>query len=154
MNLNKIKNILVAIPMTFNLFGPVQFEGANKGYTRPEWSFIGSALSSSTKLLWLSHGFPCVANARWLVIWNPGSSNNKIRLISFDSGPSNITEIGVINGKDVNTPLAQAILIKDHLNDLVDNRINKHIGFQVSGDGTGYIIYESRVEIVFDEGAC
>ena len=125
----------LCVPLVFNLFGPVQNEGAHVQVGPRSWEWPGAALSASTKRLRFDLRYPPVVHARWVVIWTPGNGSAAHRLVCSDDGPANLIELGSVTGRDRATPLAQELEITDALNALRERRTYKHIGFQVRGDG-------------------
>jgi hypothetical protein len=139
-----------SIPLVFNLFGPVQNEGALVQVPSPEWKWPGTALSASTTRMRFDLDYAAVTFARWVVVWVPGAHASQLRLVNTDDGPKNISEMGVIGGRDITTPVAEDCVITDQLNALRGNHVQKHIGFQIKGDGVTPIkLFESRLEINF-----
>ena len=137
----------MAIPVTIQLFGPVQGAGALVDTGNANWEFKGNALSASTKAMWFEHGFANILFARWLTIWTP--NGNTCRLVYMDDGPSNIAGIASVTSES-STPVPQSANVTDVLNYLIGQGINKQIGIQFSGGGTNtFTLYDSRLELVF-----
>lgn len=92
----------------------------------------------------------------WRVCWKPNIMNGAqtaIRLISADSGPSNINQIAsTFSGGKPNTPLNEAFDITSQFRDLVASHEAANAMFQLimqsCGDGSnGALIYSSSIEI-------
>jgi hypothetical protein len=135
------------------LFGPVQSNGANIQTLPTTYAFPGSALTASTKTFdfELNGGFPPVIFAVWRLIWTPGvTTANFMRLVHFDDGPVNVTQIVEIGGVSSSTPRNDAVEITTALNALITAGVRKNIGFQVKGNNsTSTTLYESRLEITY-----
>jgi hypothetical protein len=141
---------VLAYPFHMHLFAPVQIEGALVHTPTNQWAWPGEALSASTGHLAFRYGFPPVTFARAIIVWSPGSVNNGIRIVHADDGPTNITEMGrKISTESTQSPRAHGIILTDQLNELVNNKVSKHVGYQVIGDGTPMTIYEVTLEITF-----
>lgn len=138
-----------------DLFGPVQggfrsdwtpFGGALCEQATVTWSFVGQALSANIKRFRFDLGLDFVEDARWVTTWVGYSANNQVRLVHFDDGPTNVTEICVITNPGLSTPISQPVVIKDALNALRTAGVYKSIGFQVRGDAL-FAIQSSFLEI-------
>lgn len=137
------------IPATFQLFGPVQYDGAHKSVNGAVWVFPGNALSASTKTFIFSRRLPFVTFARWLLVWTPNASADA-RLVYFDDGPTNIVQVAELHGAS-STPQATAVDITHTWNNLAQAGVTKTFGFQLKDDGIAPVIYESRLEFTFTE---
>lgn len=136
------------IPVTIQLFGPVQSNGALVDSAGAAWQFCGNALSASTQALWAQFGLNSLAFARWLTIWTP--NGNTCRLAYMDDGPSNIAGIASVTS-DHTTPIPQSANVTDVLNYLIAQGVNKQLGIQFAGDGiTTFTLYSSRLELIFN----
>lgn len=141
----------ILVPATFQLFGPTQANGALVSSANATPAFAGNALTASTKFFPFALGQ--YAKAKWariVVVWASGSSQNKVRIISMEDGPTNIQEMALVSGLDSPSPIVGGAMITDQFNALVDGGVNKHIGFQMQGNGTQYTIYEVRLEVAFE----
>ena len=155
-------NIFNVIPVVLQLFGPVQYEGALHGawghdncqqYNQQDcsWIFPGNALTASTKAFFFQYGYPKVVYARWVIVWTCGNIETSIRLVYMDGGPKNIQEIDRIDCEGHMTPVVRARNITIPLNQLINDRIEKHLGFQTRDNGWAqWTLYESRLEILYD----
>jgi hypothetical protein len=139
----------VGIPFTINLFGPAQGSGALSATLPSSPAFLGQALTASTKFLMMSHGFPEVLQARFVVVWTPTNLNSKIRLVHFADGPTDMQTIVDIPAPDASgQPRASGADVTAALNALVAAKVNRHVGFQGLGGGS-VTINEVRLEVVF-----
>lgn len=138
----------IYVPVTLQLGGPDP-DGLINYTTTGTWSFVGSALSSSAKRLLYSYGGIRVEYARMVAVWTTASMSNQIRLVHFDDGPANITEIGVITPSATGSPIATSLIVTSGLDALAAASQEKQIGYQVIGDGSSVTLYEIRVEIAY-----
>ncbi len=137
-------------PQTINLFGPVQAGAALTQTAGSNWQFVGNALTASTKYFPFAEGkYPDVHWARFVVVWGPGSVNNKIKFISADGGPTNFQDIGMVTGQATPNPVVSDVGVTAQLQQLVTNGVSKHIGFIAQGDGTPFLLNEVRLEILW-----
>lgn len=137
------------VPFNIQLFGPAHAADAVSDVaSSPKW--IGSVLSNSTYWLEMSHGLAELAKARFTVFWTPRNTANYVRLVHADNGPSNIVEIARIQSNGLMTPTGQAVDVTAAMNALIAAGVDKHIGFQVGGDGVNqWTMNNVRLEMIF-----
>lgn len=139
-----------AITVPFQLYGPTQRTGSDEAYYGTTYVFIGNCLTPSTKFFRFSAGMPKVERATWTISWIPRTTAAHARLVHFDDGVVNITEMVEIASTGLTTPTREQKDFTAEINALIDAKVDKQIGFQVKDDGsTMSIIYESRLEITF-----
>lgn len=141
----------VTVPSCFQLFGPVQGNGAHQQVPGNVFDFQGNALTASTKQIYLGANAAEVEVARAVAVWAPGSVANEIEIVKFDNGPANIERIGLMVGQNVGTPIASGVILTEAIQAMVtEAKANgtpfKHLGFRMRGTTT-YTLYEVRVEI-------
>jgi hypothetical protein len=140
----------LALPVTYQLFGPIQADGKEENSYGTTYVFIGDALTASTKWFPFSKGFPLVESAIWKHIWTPNDGKTYVRLVHMDNGPANVTPIVEIQSNGSTSPVVETVDFTSAMNELILARVDKHLGFQVKDDGSSSSsIYESRLEIVF-----
>lgn len=140
-----------SIPTVVNLFGPAQTPQSVLNGVTAAPQFVGMALTGSTHWFKFSQNMRPVVDARLLVVWASRNVSNYIRIIHFDNGPANIVEIGRIYGNGSMNPSGQALDFTQNFNNLVTQGIDKHIGFQIGGDGVNqWTLYEVQLELNFD----
>lgn len=121
------------------------------------WAWPGQALTASTFVLRADKGLSRVAHARWVLVWNPCTSQPEsptgVRLVSADLGPSNIAEICRITSpadSPHNAPKVDAVDVTAALNAIIEAGALKTIGQQTFGNGAnGCLIYASWLELVW-----
>jgi hypothetical protein len=139
----------LALPVTYQLFGPVQADGKEENTYGAKYVFIGDALTPSTKWFPFSRGFPPVESAIWKHVWTPNDVNTYAVLVHMDNGPANITRIGEIRSNGSATPMVQTLDFTSVMNELIAAKMDKHLGFEMRDAGVSSSLYESRLEIVF-----
>ncbi|MCT4492638.1 hypothetical protein [Bosea minatitlanensis] len=82
-----------------------------------------------------------IHSARWWVAWNPNAttpSANGVRLVTADSGPTNIVAFigATLTRASTTSPVVDAVDITSAMQDLLDARVRKTIGHQIVGNGT------------------
>lgn len=134
------------------LFGPNPF-GVQQTFGTNEFLWVGHALTPSTSLFNFHLGMPLAERAFWRMDWLPNGGPGSVctRLVHFDDGPLNITEICRIDGREGdNNPWNSGMDFTAAYNALVIGRIRKNIGYQLYG-ALGNIkpttIYLARLEI-------
>jgi hypothetical protein len=140
----------IYLPANYQLFGPVQEEGALRGKIGSTWWFPPVAFTASTKRFDFSIGYPRAGTALWRLIWKPGDGGEAsiARLVHMDDNSGNITEIARINGQSQYLLSHDAVYVTNQINELVDAKVNKNIGYQMQDNGVNeWTIYESRLEI-------
>ena len=143
-------NETLALPVTYQLFGPVQADGKEENTYGTTYVFIGDALTASTKWFPFSQGLPPVQSAVWKHEWTPNDIGTSVRLVHMDNGPANITPIAEVQSDGSMTPVVESIDFTKVMNELIAAKVDKHLGFQVKDDGaSSSSIYESRLEVVF-----
>lgn len=121
------------------------------------WAWPGQALTASTFVLRADHGLGRVKHARWVLVWNPRTSNpaspTGVRLVSADLGPTNIAEQTRIvspTSQAYNSPKVDAVDVTSQINAIIDAGQLKTIGQQTFGNGgNGCLIYASWLEVVW-----
>jgi hypothetical protein len=108
------------------LFGPVQSNGCISQVPPDDWWFPETVVSASTKQLRCDYRLNFLLACKWNVVCIP--SGNSIRLVHFDDGPSNITEIA-----QVTSPSTSAVTLSAwiELNGLISAGKYKQIGYQI-----------------------
>jgi len=122
------------------------------------WAWPGQALTASTFVIRADHGLGQIKRARWVLVWNPRTSNpaspTGVRLVSADLGPANIIEQArIISPSDqaYNSPKVDAVDITSQLNAIIAAGQLKTIGQQTFGNGgNGCLIYASWLEVVWE----
>ena len=139
------------IPVYVNLFGPNQFPGSLSAVVGSTYSWVGSALTASTKTFKFSlTGYPDIVDANFRAVWTTENTSSWIRLVHFEDGPSNITQIVEIQGTGSQNPANQVADITTAIHNLIVGGTNKNLGFQLKDDGTNaWRIYEIRLELNF-----
>lgn len=136
------------VPTNIQLFGPAQTTNETVTDTAGAPKWIGSVLSGSTHFFPFSKGVAPVASARLLVLWAPRNVANYVRLVSADSGPTNIVELARLQSNGNMGPSAQAIDVTQVMNNLITAGVDKQVGFQIGGDGiNAWTLYEVQLEI-------
>ena len=112
------------------------------------WHFPGAALSASVKRFRFELGWQPVREARFVAIWTSNYPVNVIRVVHMDSGPTNIVQMGRIDGVTSNSPRPGAVDITAAYNALVAARTMKFIGYQVWTDGVvPWTLYDVHLEL-------
>jgi hypothetical protein len=122
------------------------------------WAWPGQALTASTFVLRADLGMGRVKHARWVLVWNPRTSNpaspTGVRLVSADLGPANIAEVArIVSPSDAayNSPKVDAVEVTAALNAIIGAGQLKTIGQQTFGNGgNGCLIYASWLEVVWE----
>lgn len=143
----------ITVPVTYQLFGPVQNNGSLSQVPGSEFSFQGQALTASTKMLLLGANVADVHWARAVAVWAPGSVQNEIEIVKFDDGPVNIERMGIIVGENLSTPRVGGVLLTQAFQDMVaaaraNNTSHKQIGFRMKGPAS-YNLWEVRIEVAW-----
>lgn len=136
------------------LFGPIP----GLGYTVPNGTGNGSyvfltATTASTISNWVMMGTARPTNMFLRAIMSGSNSSNRVRLVHFDSGPTNVTEIAAINCSGAGTPENLSAQVYSTFQSLQDNLsgVDKGIGFQVDKvDGSTMVLYKLSLEIEYD----
>jgi hypothetical protein len=146
----KAETRTVVLPATYQFFGPVQADGREVNTYGTTYVFIGDALTPSTKWFPFSKAFPRVESAIWKHTWTPNDVNTYVRLVHMDNGPANVTPIEEIQSNGSAFPVVETVDVTKAMNELINAKVDKHLGFQVKDDGSSSSsIYESRLEVVF-----
>ena len=99
------------------------------------WAWPGSALTASVNKAYFNLGLPTATYVRLLVAWNPrGATNNGVRLVHADDGPTNITSLVEFTGRTETTPVVDAGDITTEWNLLVYDLVTKNLGLQLRGN--------------------
>lgn len=160
-----MKKLIIAAIAVFVLCGQAQafqseivlYKNSQYALTGPAtgatWHWPGTALTANTSFIRADMAQRTVVSARWLVVWNPSTSNSPtgVRLVKCDTGPSNIEQIGRITRTYTTTPVVDVVDITTEMQDIVDAGLYKVIGHQTFGNGVNSgKIYGSWIEIVWD----
>lgn len=137
----------IYVPVTYQLSGP-DADGVLSGTAPANFSFVGNALSASSKRLYLQYGTPRVEYAFFNVIWTSGSTSNEVELIHADNGPTNIVQIGSILASAAGSPVNDGLDVTTGLDNLAQAGVFKNVLWRIRG-GSSYTIYEVRLEIVW-----
>lgn len=124
------------------------------------WAWPGVALSANTHRLHANLlASATLRYARWVLVWNPrvtdsvSFSPTGVRLVKFDSGPTNIEQITAVRspaGTTYTTPRVDAVDVSSAFQQIVSSLASKHIGHQTFGNGQhGCLIYGSWLELVW-----
>jgi hypothetical protein len=112
-----------------------------------------TALSSWTKWLFDEFAPRSVRFALLAIYWNSDSTAMKARLVSADTGPTNVTEIVqmVSNGASGSGTIAADNLdVTKAINDLIAGQSSgKCVGLQFAGDGHTINIYGASLELLY-----
>ncbi|HET7736440.1 MAG TPA: hypothetical protein VFK52_10720 [Nocardioidaceae bacterium] len=131
-----------------DLIGPNP-AGVTMGTNGGTYAWPGDALSASVAvLLGNVANLRPVVFARWVLVWTPGNVNNGVRLVSADSGPTNIVQISEDTGDSTATPIVHTATITDDLNAIIAADAFKNIGYQVKVSAA-FEVYQSRLELVW-----
>lgn len=118
----------------FDLFGIEQgAQALQASFTTP--TFPGSALTGNTRLFRFSKPHLRAARAEVLGIWSSVHTGNYLQIISMADGPSDIQEMGRIQGNGSMTPNTALVDITEAFNALVEAGADRHIGFRCGGVG-------------------
>lgn len=138
----------------FTLYAePRSSEALAQSSTGGSYVWANDALTASTFTFRFDKGslWEDILYARWYVVWHPnGDTNNGIRLVHADDGPTNITEIAEFTGRSDTSQIVSETDITTDLATLLAGGAKKHIGHQIKTTGTGMKIYLSRVEVVWE----
>jgi hypothetical protein len=135
------------------------------GNKTSSFNYAGSCLTSQS-VIFHSEALETlnIKKAIWRICWKPNITNGSqtaIRLISANSGPSNINQIvATFSGGKTNTPLNEAFDITESLKALIESN-SPSVDFpngsmfqlitQSAGDGSnGCLIYSSSIELIYD----
>lgn len=125
-----------------------------------QWEWPGVALTANTSRFSADYLSGAVLQrASWVVVWNPmypgeeTSEKTGVRLVNFDNGPKNISEISSIrpvSGVLAKSPRVDVRSVTDNFNKMISNGISKQVGNQTIGNGkNGCLIYASWIEFVW-----
>lgn len=122
---------------------PVIGQPGGAAYTWP-----GNALTASTFMFYGSRAGNLLY-AQWVLVWNPDTAESPtgVRLVSADSGPTNIAALATITEAGTITPIVRAADVTVALQAIIAAGQDKHIGQQTAGNGgNGPKIYKSAIE--------
>lgn len=118
------------------------------------WNWPGKCLTAQSVVF----PYPACLNiksAKWRLTWNPnvndGVSQTAVRLVSANSGPSNVQQIAAFFHANYTNPLNDAVDITQALRSLVDTSGEMfQILHQTAGNAfVGPLIYSSALEVVY-----
>jgi hypothetical protein len=117
------------------------------------WHWGGNALTASAfKVYFDKLTGAQIIFARVVFTWTPnapGAPTSGVRLVHFDDGPANITEIIAFEDNDM-TPIVSTQDITADLQALLAAGVVKQLGYQVHGDGSNSCtIYGALIEVVW-----
>jgi len=81
------------VRVDYSLFGPDTYQAVDQAGTSSAYAWPGNSLTSSTSPQLALGGGARIAYALWSVQYQSNNIGNATRLVHFDSGPTNITEI-------------------------------------------------------------
>ncbi len=92
--------------------------------------------------------------ARLRAVWSSNNAGNKVRLVHFDDGPANITQVHEFTTAGAGTPVNDAADVTSTLAALQDGIVNKNLGIQVfCVNGSVFTVYKMALEYVLDMDA-
>lgn len=132
------------------LIGPAPGTGFDVADTSSAYAFMTGTTANSIAD-WLFVGTSRIKFARWRAIWGTNNTGNKVRLVHFDDGPANITQIDEFVSDGTGNPENDAVDVTTTLQALQDGILDKSIAIQVlCVNGTVYTIYKMALEITYD----
>ena len=132
------------------LIGPAPGTGFDVADTSSAYAFMTGTTANSIAD-WLFVGTSRIKFARWRAIWGTNNTGNKVRLVHFDDGPANITQIDEFVSDGTGNPENDAVNVTTTLQALQDGILDKSIAIQVlCVNGTVYTIYKMALEITYD----
>jgi hypothetical protein len=132
------------------IIGPVPGAGLDVADNGGTYGFM-TATSSNSIAAWQFVGTSRIKYARWRCIMGSTNTGNKARLVHFDDGPANITQIAEVVSNGAGTPVNSAVDVTNTLAALQDGVLDKNIGVQfASVNTTTFTVYKQALELVYD----
>lgn len=136
------------MPANWELYGADPYSGTALQASSGNWVWPGSVLSTSVRAFPAQFPMLDIKSARLVVVWTP-QANAAVRLVTSDSGPSNVQNCGawVVPTTVVGTPTVSASDATACLNQVIQSGQWKQLGWQVSGNST---IHRVTLEIIWE----
>jgi len=141
------------VRVDYNLFGPDTYQDIDQAGTSSVYAWPGGSLSSSTSPQLALGGGARIAYAVWSVQYQSNNIGNATRLVHFDSGPTNITEITAFATDPApGTPVNFSVDVTSALQALQDSlTVLKGFGWQTLCVNTTALRYFSvRLIVTYD----
>lgn len=142
----------MVVPDHLNLFGPHQVTINPFNFVPPTiYGWVGTGSSESSKFFGFTKGYaPCVM-ARMAVTWAPFGCS--IALVQFQTGQVSAPEVIYEKQNNATTPVNDSIEFTSYMNRWIGERVDRHLGFQIKGDGqTGMNLWGVRMEMEYEIG--
>jgi hypothetical protein len=116
------------------------------------FDYIGNAVSSTFLEAIPFFALAEIEWARMTVIWATSNTNNAIRVVSADDGPSNLVSLAQVNGNGGGTPIKSYATITSDLQNLQKTTaFYKNIGFQYKrATSSQFDLYRVGIEFIYE----